>query len=117
MDGRARPVADVIVVNCGELVRASKKRKKEEKEEETESSGEGEEKKKHKKKRKRKKAKEYSDSSSESEAEDAEKENNTESAAVSTVKKEDLPPEPKNAHAFLMRRSRTPEEKRKEKVR
>lgn len=36
---------------------------------------------------------------------------------VCSVKKEDLPPEPPNQHAFLMRRSKTPEDRKKEKVR
>ncbi|KIH48432.1 hypothetical protein ANCDUO_21500, partial [Ancylostoma duodenale] len=42
-------------------------------------------------------------------------ESNRDAMAVCSVKKEDLPPEPPNQHAFLMRRSKTPEDRKKEK--
>ncbi|VDM58216.1 unnamed protein product [Angiostrongylus costaricensis] len=60
VNARSCPVADVIITNCGELVR---KRKRE----------------------------------------------------VCSIKKEDLPPEPPNQHSFLMRRSKTPEDRKKAK--
>ncbi|GMT34355.1 hypothetical protein PFISCL1PPCAC_25652, partial [Pristionchus fissidentatus] len=96
VDGKSRPIADVIIIQCGELVRAAKKRRQD-----SVSSEEG-------KKRKARKDESSSDSSSDEDEEEA-KENQQQ---VSTIRKEDLPPEPTNPHAFLYRRSKTPEEVR-----
>ncbi|VDL65257.1 unnamed protein product [Nippostrongylus brasiliensis] len=101
VNARSCPVADVIITNCGELVR---KRKKEVSSSESDSSESEDE--KHKKKHKQKQEKGTS-----VEKEEAPRD----PMAVCSIRKEDLPPEPPNQHSFLMRRSKTPEDRKKAK--
>ncbi|KAK0406341.1 hypothetical protein QR680_018516 [Steinernema hermaphroditum] len=95
---KSRPFADVIILNCGQLVKKSKRKYSESEESEAASESESE-------KQKKKRAKRDSD-------EENKKQTVT---AYSTVRKEDLPEEPENAHSFLMRRSQTPEHIRQER--
>ncbi|KAK6051725.1 peptidyl-prolyl cis-trans isomerase, cyclophilin-type [Cooperia oncophora] len=106
VNARSCPVADVIITNCGELVR---KRKKEVSSSSSESDSSESEDEKRKKKKKQKQER----STSVEKTEKAEKERDA--VAVCSIKKEDLPPEPPNQHSFLMRRSKTPEDRKKAK--
>lgn len=100
---RSCPVADVIITNCGELVR---KRKREVSSSESSSSDSEREKRKKKTSSKQKEEK----------VPIVEKEENSrDPVVVCSIKKEDLPPEPPNQHSFLMRRSKTPEDRKKAK--
>ncbi|KJH41606.1 peptidyl-prolyl cis-trans isomerase, cyclophilin-type [Dictyocaulus viviparus] len=113
---RSCPIADVIITNCGELVR---KRKRQTSSSESESSDRDiyfsalelslgssiSWKKKASSKQKEESAKSVEKD-----------ENNRDALAVCSIKKDDLPPEPPNQHAFLMRRSKTPEDRKKAKI-
>ncbi|MFH4975870.1 hypothetical protein AB6A40_002579 [Gnathostoma spinigerum] len=106
-NSKNRPLADVIILNCGELVRKTKQRKL------SKSSSSDESESAQKSKRKRK-AKKVGKSDSEGEVQHLE----ISAVAVpdiqiSTVKAEEVPKDPEHHNAFLMRRSHTPEEIRK----
>ncbi|KAM3727919.1 Peptidyl-prolyl cis-trans isomerase [Dirofilaria immitis] len=111
-NSKNRPLADVVILNCGELVRR-KKRQYSSKSSESVSSTSTEKSHKKTKKAKMKDKKRK-------EGEDVE---HLEIGAIvpeaelqlSSVKPEDLPEEPEHQNKYLMRRSKTPENSKKEK--
>jgi len=96
VNSKSRPIQDVLISNCGQLIR---KRKNSEEEGE---AGEGQKRSKSKKEKRRRRHSSSSRSGSSGSRERATVPVK-EPEAFSTVKPEDLPEEPKGANRFLMR--------------
>ncbi|KHN84568.1 Peptidyl-prolyl cis-trans isomerase 1 [Toxocara canis] len=121
-NAKNRPLADVVILNCGELVRKKKRRHSSSESKSTSlsesssststSSDEKSKKKRHKKKRKTKKEKV---SEEVEQLEIGATVTQITEAQLSSVKAEEVPRDPEHHNQYLMRRSHTPEEKRKEK--
>uniref|UniRef100_A0A914X086 peptidylprolyl isomerase n=1 Tax=Plectus sambesii TaxID=2011161 RepID=A0A914X086_9BILA len=95
-DSKSRPIADVVINNCGELVLKKKKRRRSsDSSSSSSSSAESDEDEREKTKK---------DDTEEADASSEQKANEP----ISSVKPEDVPKDPENQHRFLMRRSRSP---------
>ncbi|KAL3990465.1 Cyclophilin type peptidyl-prolyl cis-trans isomerase/CLD family protein [Acanthocheilonema viteae] len=112
-NSKNRPLADVVILNCGELVRRKKQRHSSRSSESGSSSSSTE--KSHKKTKKAKmKEKKWKESDEVEHLEIGTTVPETE-LQLSSIKPEDLPEESEQQNKYLMRRSKTPENSRKEK--
>ncbi|VDK78506.1 unnamed protein product [Litomosoides sigmodontis] len=111
-NSKNRPLADVVILNCGELVRRKKQRHSSGTSRSSSSSssekGHKRTKKTKMKEKKRKESDEVEHLEIGTAVTDAE-------LQLSSVKAEDLPEEPEHQNKYLMRRSKTPENSKKEK--
>ncbi|CAG9537268.1 unnamed protein product [Cercopithifilaria johnstoni] len=110
-NSKNRPLADVVILNCGELVRRKKQRHSS-RSSESGSSASTEKSQKKTKKAKMKEKRKESDEVEHLEIGTAVPEAELQ---LSSVKPEDLPEEPEHQNKYLMRRSKTPENSKKEK--
>uniref|UniRef100_A0A0R3RXI6 peptidylprolyl isomerase n=1 Tax=Elaeophora elaphi TaxID=1147741 RepID=A0A0R3RXI6_9BILA len=108
-----RPLADVVILNCGELVRRKKQRHSSRSSESGSSSASTE--KSHKKTKKAKMKEKKQKESDEVEHLEIGAGVPEADLQLSSVKPQDLPEEPEHQNKYLMRRSKTPENSKKEK--
>uniref|UniRef100_A0A8R1XTU6 peptidylprolyl isomerase n=1 Tax=Onchocerca volvulus TaxID=6282 RepID=A0A8R1XTU6_ONCVO len=112
-NSKNRPLADVIILNCGELVRRKKRHHSSRSSESSSSSAStGKSHKKTKKTKMKEKKRKEGDEVEHLEIGTVIPETELQ---LSSVKPEDLPEEPDHQNKYLMRRSKTPENSKKEK--
>lgn len=112
-NSKNRPLADVVILNCGELVRRKKRQHSSRSNESVSSSTSTE--KSHKKTKKTKMKEKKRKESDEVEQLEIGTVVPEAELQLSSVKAEDLPDEPDHQNKYLMRRSKTPENSRKGK--
>uniref|UniRef100_A0A915PSR9 peptidylprolyl isomerase n=1 Tax=Setaria digitata TaxID=48799 RepID=A0A915PSR9_9BILA len=112
-NSKNRPLADVIILNCGELIRRKKRQHSSRSSESVSSSTSTE--KSHKKTKKAKMKEKKRKEGNEEEHQEIAAAVPQAELQLSSVKSEDLPEEPEHQNKYLMRRSKTPENAKKSK--